>query len=79
MSGAKAAPVSAPLPPVVAQRVARQAGYEKSKEEVAKWQPIVKVRPGVHTYRIRICILKLIIRGRFMTRVMPWAHTVAAE
>lgn len=34
--------ISAPLPKVLLERVERQAGYEKSKEEVAKWQPLVK-------------------------------------
>lgn len=33
---------SAPLPKVIQERVDRKAGYEKSKEEVAKWQPLVK-------------------------------------
>ena len=34
--------VSAPLPKVLQERVERQTGYEKSKEEVAKWVPLVK-------------------------------------
>jgi U3 small nucleolar RNA-associated protein 14 len=34
--------ISAPLPKVLQERVERKAGYEKSKEEVTKWQPLVK-------------------------------------
>jgi hypothetical protein len=37
------APVSAPLPRLIKERQERKAGYEDTKEEVTKWQPIVKV------------------------------------
>jgi U3 small nucleolar RNA-associated protein 14 len=37
------APLSVPLPRTVAERVERQAGYEDTKQDVTKWQPIVKV------------------------------------
>jgi U3 small nucleolar RNA-associated protein 14 len=41
--GRSAAPVSAPLPRQVAERVSRKAGYESASKEVSKWQPLVKV------------------------------------
>ncbi|KAK9827643.1 hypothetical protein WJX81_002537 [Elliptochloris bilobata] len=40
--GRRAAPVAAPLPDRIAARKERQAGYERTKEEVSKWQPLVK-------------------------------------
>lgn len=39
----QAAPLAVPLPRTVAERVERQAGYEDTKQDVTKWQPIVKV------------------------------------
>jgi hypothetical protein len=39
----QSAPLSVPLPRTVAERVERQAGYEDTKQDVTKWQPIVKV------------------------------------
>eukprot|EP00879_Flechtneria_rotunda_P017580 GHRR01018430.1.p1 GENE.GHRR01018430.1~~GHRR01018430.1.p1 ORF type:complete len:147 (+),score=59.72 GHRR01018430.1:219-659(+) len=39
----KSQPVSAPLPRTVAERLDRKAGYDDTKQEVTKWQPIVKV------------------------------------
>lgn len=36
-------PVAAPLPRNVAERLERQAGYQDTRQEVTKWQPIVKV------------------------------------
>ncbi len=44
--------VSAPLPRVIKERAERTAGYKLTKEEVSKWQPIVKVRA-----RARMCVL----------------------
>lgn len=41
------APLAVPLPRTVAERVERQAGYEDTKQDVTKWQPIVKVCVGV--------------------------------
>ena len=40
---APTAPLSAPLPRAVKERQERKAGYEATKEEIAKWQPMVKV------------------------------------
>lgn len=40
----RSAPVAAPLPRNVAERLERRAGYEDSKQDVTKWQPLVKVR-----------------------------------
>lgn len=40
----RSAPVTAPLPRTVADRLERKAGYDDTKQEVTKWQPIVKVR-----------------------------------
>lgn len=37
------APVAAPLPRVVRERQERKAGYEKSAEELSRWQGLVKV------------------------------------
>ncbi|GAQ90786.1 U3 small nucleolar RNA-associated protein 14 [Klebsormidium nitens] len=37
-----AGPVSAPLARALKERVERQAGYEHTKSDVAKWQPLVK-------------------------------------
>lgn len=39
----QATPLAVPLPRTVAERVERQAGYEDTKQDVTKWQPIVKV------------------------------------
>jgi hypothetical protein len=39
----RSAPVAAPLPRPVAERQDRKAGYDDTKQEVTKWQPIVKV------------------------------------
>lgn len=39
----QAAPLSVPLPRTVAERVERQAGYQDTKQDITKWQPIVKV------------------------------------
>jgi U3 small nucleolar RNA-associated protein 14 len=35
-------PVSAPLPRVIKERIERQAGYEHTKQDIARWQPLVK-------------------------------------
>ena len=43
----RGAPVSAPLPTPVAQRLQRKAAYESSSKDVAKWQGIVKARTPV--------------------------------
>ncbi len=40
----RGAPVAAPLPTPVAQRLQRKAAYESSSKDVAKWQSIVKAR-----------------------------------
>ncbi len=42
----KAAPVDAPLPRSIRERVERKAGYEHTSKDVTKWQPIVKVGVG---------------------------------
>ena len=42
-SASATAPLSAPLPRAIKERQERKAGYEATKEEVAKWQPMVKV------------------------------------
>lgn len=34
--------ISAPLPKVIQERMERKAGYDKSREEVTKWEPLVK-------------------------------------
>ena len=39
-------PVAPPLPGPVQRRQERRAGYEHAKEDVAKWQGIVKVGDG---------------------------------
>ncbi|GAX85472.1 hypothetical protein CEUSTIGMA_g12888.t1 [Chlamydomonas eustigma] len=41
-AGAAVAPVAAPLPRLIKERQERKAGYEDTKEEVTKWQSIVK-------------------------------------
>lgn len=38
----KQQPVTAPLPKIIQERIERKVGYEKSKDEVTKWQPLVK-------------------------------------
>ncbi|PRQ26398.1 putative small-subunit processome, Utp14 protein [Rosa chinensis] len=38
----KSTPIQAPLPKPVQQRLERNAAYDKSKEELRKWEPIVK-------------------------------------
>ncbi|MCO5573156.1 hypothetical protein L7F22_026922 [Adiantum nelumboides] len=38
----KGTPVDAPLPKAVQERLSRKAGYEKTNEEISKWQDIVK-------------------------------------
>ena len=43
-SGMATAPLAAPLPRLIKERQERKAGYEETKEEVTKWQPMVKVR-----------------------------------
>jgi U3 small nucleolar RNA-associated protein 14 len=40
--GLVTAPIAAPLPRVIKERQERKAGYEDTKEEVTKWQSIVK-------------------------------------
>eukprot|EP00897_Mesotaenium_endlicherianum_P003509 jgi/Mesen1/3186/ME000184S02248 len=35
-------PVQAPLPKIIKERLERKAGYEKTSEDVTKWQPLVK-------------------------------------
>jgi len=42
----QSAPLSVPLPRTVAERLERQAGYDDTKQEVTRWQPIVKVGGG---------------------------------
>ena len=42
-SGMATAPLAAPLPRLIKERQERKAGYEETKEEVTKWQPMVKV------------------------------------
>lgn len=39
----EAEPISAPLPGPVRERQERKAGYETTKEDITKWQPLVKV------------------------------------
>jgi hypothetical protein len=48
-------PVAAPLPRPVAERLERQAGYDDTKQEVTKWQPIVKVRCGASLHQQVSC------------------------
>ena len=36
-------PLPAPLPGPVRERQERKAGYETTKEDITKWQPLVKV------------------------------------
>ncbi|KAK9945694.1 hypothetical protein M0R45_011193 [Rubus argutus] len=38
----KSAPIQAPLPKPVQERLERNAAYDKSKEELRKWEPIIK-------------------------------------
>lgn len=38
----KVAPLAAPVPSRVQDRMDREAGYEKSKEEVTRWDPLVQ-------------------------------------
>lgn len=38
----RGAPVDVPLPKVLQERLNRQAGYEKTSEEISRWQEIVK-------------------------------------
>ncbi len=45
------APVAAPLPRNIREKQERKAGYEFTKEDVTKWQPIVKVRCGHVVWR----------------------------
>ena len=40
--GITSAPIAAPLPRVIKERMERKAGYEDTKEEVTRWQSIVK-------------------------------------
>ncbi|CAG8602509.1 3644_t:CDS:2 [Acaulospora colombiana] len=42
LNSAKAAPLSAPLPLRVQDRLDRQAAYEQTKSEVQKWEPTMK-------------------------------------
>ena len=50
----KAEPVAPPLPGPVQRRQERRAGYEHAKEDVAKWQGIVKVMEGPQCLRSRL-------------------------
>lgn len=36
-------PLAAPLPGPIRERQERKAGYETTKEDITKWQPLVKV------------------------------------
>ncbi|KAJ7138400.1 hypothetical protein O6H91_Y555400 [Diphasiastrum complanatum] len=36
------APVQVPLPRIIQEKIERKAGYEKTKEEISNWQPIIK-------------------------------------
>ena len=40
--------LSVPLARPIQQRLERQAAYEESKNEVTKWQPLVKANREVH-------------------------------
>ena len=40
----QAEPLTAPLPGPIRERQERKAGYETTKEDITKWQPLVKVR-----------------------------------
>ncbi|KAG8832010.1 hypothetical protein FRC17_002229 [Serendipita sp. 399] len=42
LNSSKAAPLSAPLPTRIQDRVDRQAAYEQTKAEVQKWEPTMK-------------------------------------
>jgi hypothetical protein len=63
----QAGPLAVPLPRTVAERVERQAGYEDTKQDVTKWQPIVKVglrgvlavcvRGDAASASVRVCVL----------------------
>ena len=46
----KAEPVAPPLPGPVQRRQERRAGYEHAKEDIAKWQGIVKVTAQILHY-----------------------------
>lgn len=39
----RGAPLEAPLPKVIQERLNRKAGYEKTREDITKWQPTVKM------------------------------------
>ena len=40
----QAEPLTAPLPGPIRERQERKAGYETTKEDITKWQPLVKVK-----------------------------------
>lgn len=44
----KGKPVTAPLPTLIRQRQERKAGYEDRVQDIAKWQPIIKVQSVPH-------------------------------
>ncbi len=39
----QAEPLTTPLPGPIRERQERKAGYETTKEDITKWQPLVKV------------------------------------
>ena len=39
----QAEPLATPLPGPIRERQERKAGYETTKEDITKWQPLVKV------------------------------------
>jgi U3 small nucleolar RNA-associated protein 14 len=45
----RSAPVEAPLPKIIQDRVNRKAAYEKTSDEITQWQPLVKTNREART------------------------------
>ena len=60
----QAEPLATPLPGPIWERQERKAGYETTKEDITKWQPLVKVHyPYIVT--------------SFASLPMHWHHCIA--
>ena len=53
----QAAPLATPLPGPIRERQERKAGYETTKEDITKWQPLVKVQHPWCTLRLTQLLL----------------------
>ena len=67
----QAEPLATPLPGPIRERQERKAGYETTKEDITKWQPLVKVNHPHKPYCITPTTAPLMYRSHCIAPAAP--------